>query len=61
MTVATLGWAAVYAVRAVMQMALYAADQPQLLGLAKIALGWPLTALAVLWTVRAARRTRQTD
>ena len=53
----TLGWAGLYSVRAVTQLALYAADEPELLGLAKTALGWPLTALAVLWTLRAARRT----
>ncbi len=57
LTVATLGWAGLYSVRAVTQLALYAADEPELLGLAKTALGWPLTALAVLWTLRAARRT----
>jgi hypothetical protein len=58
LTVATLGWAGLYLVRAVTQMALYAADEPELLGLAKTGLGWPLTALSVLWTLRAARLTR---
>ena len=61
MTAATVGWAGLYAVRAGTQMTLYAADQPELLGLAKTALGWPLTALAVVWTMRAARRTGPED
>ena len=61
MTAATVGWAALYAARAVTQTAMYAADQPELLGLAKTALGWPLTALAAAWTVRAARRTGPED
>lgn len=61
MTAATLGWAVLYAVRAITQTALYAADQPELLGLVKTALGWPLTALAVVWTLRAAGQTRPED
>lgn len=61
MTVATLGWAGMYAVRTATQAALYAADQPELMGLAKIALGWPVTALAVIWTLQAARRTSARD
>lgn len=61
MAAATVGWAGLYAVRAVTQMMLYAADQPELLGLAKTVLGWPMTALAVVLTLRAARRGRPED
>jgi hypothetical protein len=58
MTVATWGWALAYVLRTVVQALLYAADQPELLGVAKLLLGWPLTAVAVVWTLRAVRRTR---
>lgn len=58
MTVATWGWAVVYAVRTAVQLVLYRLDEPELLALAKLALGWPLTAVAVLLTLRAARRVR---
>ena len=53
---ATMGWAAVFAVRSLVQLYLYLADQPELLGLAKVALGWPLTALALALTLTAVRR-----
>jgi hypothetical protein len=58
MAVATWGWSAVYVLRAVVQGLLYSVDEPELLALAKLVLGWPLTAVAVLLTLRAARRTR---
>ncbi|MFC5177706.1 DUF3159 domain-containing protein [Nocardioides taihuensis] len=54
--VATWGFAATYALRAGVQAALYVADAPALLALAKLALGWPLTAAAVALTLRAVRR-----
>ena len=54
--VTTLGWSAVSAVRAVVQAGLYRADLTELLALAKLALGWPLTALALVVTVAAVRR-----
>ena len=57
MAVATWGWALVYAVRVAVQLTLYRTDAPELLALAKLALGWPLTAVAVLLTLRAARRS----
>jgi len=57
MSLATWGWAAVYLLRTVVQVLFYSADRPELLGLAKVALGWPLTALAVVFTLRAVRRT----
>ena len=46
--VVTLGWAGMYAVRAGVQTALYVQDRPGLLALAKVALGWPMTAAAVV-------------
>jgi hypothetical protein len=55
MTRATWGWAGVFAVRAGAQYALYTADQPELLGLVKLALGWPLTVAAVVLTLRSVR------
>ena len=58
MAVATWGWALVYALRTAVQLALYRTDEPELLALAKLALGWPLTAVAVVVTLRAARRVR---
>jgi hypothetical protein len=56
---ATLTWAAVFASRFVVQEHLYDADQTGWLGVARIAMGWPLTAVAALATylaIRAAQR-----
>jgi uncharacterized protein DUF3159 len=58
LTLATWGWALVYATRAGVQAYLYAADRPELLGLGKLLLGWPLTVVAVVLTLGAARRAR---
>jgi hypothetical protein len=58
LTLATWGWALVYATRAGVQAYLYAADQPELLGLGKLLLGWPLTVAAVVLTLGAAKRAR---
>ena len=55
-TVATVGWAAVYAVRAGAQAAFYRADEPTLLAAAKVGLGWPLTAAALAVTLALLRR-----
>lgn len=55
---ATWGWAGVYLLRAAAQLVLYQADQPELLGLAKLSLGWPVTLAAVGLTLRAARNAR---
>lgn len=52
----TLAWSAISAVRAAVQAGLYRAELTELLALAKLALGWPLTALAVVVTVAAVRR-----
>lgn len=56
---ATLVWVLVFASRFVVQHRLYDADQTGWLGVARIAMGWPLTAVAALVTylaIRAARR-----
>jgi hypothetical protein len=55
---ATYGWALVFGTRTVVQAFLYRADQPELLALAKLLLGWPLTVLALLVTLAAARWAR---
>ena len=57
--IATLGWMLVFAARFVVQRLLYDADQTGWLGVARIGMGWPLTALAALLTyaaIKAAQR-----
>lgn len=54
--VATIGWALVYMTRFAVQALFYGQDEPELLALAKLALGWPVTAVAVILTIRVARR-----
>jgi len=57
--VATLVWVAVFASRFVVQHHLYDADKTGWLGVARITMGWPLTAVAALVTyvaIRAAQR-----
>jgi hypothetical protein len=56
--VATLGWSLVYAARAVAQVVFYLDDSPGFLAVTKLALGWPLTALAVVLTLAYVRRDR---
>ena len=53
---ATLSWAAVFAARFIVQRWLYNEDQTGWLAFARIAMGYPLTALALLVTVWAVRR-----
>ncbi|MGP4057457.1 DUF3159 domain-containing protein [Mycobacterium sp. 4D054] len=53
--VATLVWAAVFTSRFVVQQHLYDADQTGWLGVARIAMGWPLTAVAAVVTYIAIR------
>lgn len=56
---ATLTWVLVFASRFVVQNHLYDADQTGWLGFARIAMGWPLTAIAALVTyfaIKAAQR-----
>jgi hypothetical protein len=60
---ATFVWALVSASRFVVQQHLYDADQTGWLGFARIAMGWPLTAVAALVTylaIRAAQRALHT-
>lgn len=57
--VATLFWVLVFASRFVVQEHLYESDETGWLGFARIAMGWPLTAVAALVTylaIRAAQR-----
>ena len=57
-TVVTLCWAAVFGARFVVQQQLYLADESTWLGVARIGMGLPLTALALLvsvWVTRSAR------
>jgi Protein of unknown function (DUF3159) len=53
---ATLSWAAVFAARFIVQRWLYNEDQTGWLAFARIAMGYPLTALALLVSVWAVRR-----
>ncbi|HTQ19228.1 DUF3159 domain-containing protein [Mycobacterium sp.] len=60
--VATLCWTLVFAARFVVQRLLYDADKTGWLGVARIGMGWPLTAIAALATyaaIKAARRAMQ--
>jgi len=53
---ATLAWVVVFGAKFVVQQWLYAADQTGWLAVARIAMGYPLTGLALLVTVWAVRR-----
>jgi hypothetical protein len=55
--IATLGWAVVFAARYLVQSNLYDSDRTGWLAVARIAMGWPLAALALLLTVWAVRRS----
>jgi hypothetical protein len=57
--IATLGWMLVFGARYVVQQLLYDAGQTGWLGVARIGMGWPLTAIAGLVTyaaIKAAQR-----
>ena len=57
--IATCAWALVFAARFIVQRHFYDADEVGWLGVARIAMGWPLTGVAALVTffaIRAARR-----
>ena len=58
LTLATWGWTLVFAARAGVQAIFYSADRPELIGLSKLLLGWPLTVAAVVLTLGAARKAR---
>lgn len=53
---ATIAWVVVFAAKFVVQQWLYASDQTGWLAFARIVMGYPLTALALLVTVWAIRR-----
>jgi hypothetical protein len=57
--VATLTWVLVFGARFVVQNHLYDEDQTGLLGVARIAMGWPLTAVAALVTYLAIRSAQR--
>jgi hypothetical protein len=62
LTRATIGWSLTFAVRAGVQALLYVNDEPALLAVSKLLLGWPLTILAVGLTFAAIGRvTRHTS
>ncbi|HEX5143460.1 MAG TPA: DUF3159 domain-containing protein, partial [Mycobacterium sp.] len=57
--IATLTWVLVFGARFVVQHELYAADQTGWLGFARIAMGWPLTAVAALATYIAIKSAQR--
>ena len=56
---ATLTWVAVFGARFLVQHRLYDADKTGWLGVARIAMGWPLTAIAALATYLAIRTAQR--
>ena len=56
-TVATVGWALVFALRGAVQVLFYNADRPGLLAISKLVLGWPVTIGAVALTISYVRRS----
>jgi hypothetical protein len=54
--VATVVWVLVFGARFVVQQWLYASNEVGWLGVARLAMGWPLTAIAALVTVWAVRK-----
>ncbi|MGH3615030.1 MAG: DUF3159 domain-containing protein [Pseudonocardia sp.] len=59
-TFATLLWTVVFASRLVVQGWLYNAQQEDWLGIARLAMGFPLVGLALLGTIWAVRRAQRT-
>jgi hypothetical protein len=55
---ASVGWALVFASRAVVQGTLYLMDRPGLLAAARLLMGWPLTIGAVALTIAYVKRAR---
>jgi hypothetical protein len=58
-SVATVGWALVFALRGVVQTLLYNANRPDLLAVSRLLLGWPLTIAAVAATIAYVRRSHR--
>jgi hypothetical protein len=59
-TWATLLWTLVFASRVVLQGLLYDANEETWLGIARLAMGYPLTGLALFFTIWAVRRATRT-
>jgi hypothetical protein len=57
--IASVGWVLVFAARFVVQGLLYDADRTGWLAVARIAMGWPLTALAALATYAAIKSAQR--
>lgn len=57
LTLASVGWAAIYGLRYTTTAVLYRANEPELLAVVKLVLGWPVTALGALATIAWIRRT----
>lgn len=57
--IASLGWVLVFVARFVVQRLLYDADQTGWLGVARIGMGWPLTAVAALVTYAAIKAVQR--
>lgn len=57
--IATLAWAVLFASRFLVQQHLYDADQTGWLGVARIAMGWPLTAALALGTYLAIKTAQR--
>ncbi|MGV0742366.1 DUF3159 domain-containing protein [Mycolicibacterium sp. XJ870] len=57
--IATMTWVVVFASRFVVQEYLYDSDETNWLGVARIAMGWPLTAVAALVTYLAIRTAQR--
>lgn len=60
-TFASLLWTLVFTARVVVQGWLYSADEATWLGIARLAMGYPLVGLALLGTIWAVRRARRED
>lgn len=58
-SVATVGWALVYALRSVATLVFYNAHRTDLLAGSRLLLGWPLTIAAVAATMSYVRRSRR--
>lgn len=58
-TLASLLWALVFLARLVVQGLLYNADEETWLGIARLAMGYPLVGVALLGTIWAVRRARR--
>ncbi|MDT7757054.1 MAG: hypothetical protein QOH27_2952 [Mycobacterium sp.] len=56
---ATCAWVLVFGARFIVQQRLYEADETGLLGVTRIAMGWPLTAVAALVTYLAIRTAQR--